>query len=324
MKDIFEPCGFDKGNFLTPACQSAMESMSACLKDFDLKVADILEEAKCDISIHSSILDIARHRVAQETAEGQVALTVLTNIWFAQTDLLWEEIRKENSVLAHEWPTADHVDPAQLPDRFLRRLLGHERAGSCKYDDIVFTEEQFVWAYRETGYDLCGLTPKWRQWAADNPAVPGAGYVGGAPPVAPVATGDGQAATGTGRKPKADGHLAADVGATTWEELEIKVLATGIKFRKANTADDFPTNPTGWGAIGLKGKHKAITLLRSISRCGGTFPRNRGEDRRDEVHDLNTAFKAAFGLTARPFANVRKPLGTQSIIGSISWGGESR
>jgi hypothetical protein len=168
MKDIFESEYFDKSQPLTLIPKSVISLMSECLKDYDLKVAGILEESRGDTSKRRSTLDLERHHLEQVAAEVQLAGIVYVNILCAQADRLWEDIRKENSVLASQWPSSYHVNPWELPDRFLRRLLGHERTGSCEDDGIAFTAEQFVQAYLESGFDPGGLKLKWQQWAADN------------------------------------------------------------------------------------------------------------------------------------------------------------
>ncbi|MCC6486351.1 MAG: hypothetical protein IT364_02525 [Candidatus Hydrogenedentes bacterium] len=116
------------------------------------------------------------------------------------------------------------------------------------------------------------------------------------------------------------GTLAAGVGAQNWKELEVKVLEKGLQYRRAGTSDAFIQKT--WGALGMKGKRKAIALLIEIAMHGGTFPKRSNEmHRRDTVHDLNTAFGNAFGLKGNPFGNNRH-LGTQAMFGAITWGGQ--
>lgn len=122
-----------------------------------------------------------------------------------------------------------------------------------------------------------------------------------------------------GAPPKQSGGLAADVGATSWQELEFRVLASGLDFRKAGTNDRFIRKT--WGALGLKGRRVVCALLIDVARHQGTLPKDREADkRRQTVHTLNRALKAAFGLPDSPFFNDRR-LGSQTVIGAISWGG---
>jgi len=99
------------------------------------------------------------------------------------------------------------------------------------------------------------------------------------------------------------------------------VLASGIDFRKAGTNGPF-TRKT-WGALGLKGRNVAYALLIQVAIHRGTFPKDReAHKRRGRLNVLNNAIKAAFGLPDNPFYNNRR-LGTQTVIGAISWGGKS-
>ncbi|HPO17373.1 MAG TPA: hypothetical protein PLI09_28330 [Candidatus Hydrogenedentes bacterium] len=127
-----------------------------------------------------------------------------------------------------------------------------------------------------------------------------------------------KAASGKGNSIKPNGRLAEALGVDDWGQIEVKVLANGIQYRRAGTGDAFLKRD--WGALGVKGKTKVSGLLINIAKFGGTYPNPHKEKRWDIVHDLNTAFMAAFGLSKQPFHNVRR-LGTQSNISSISWGG---
>ncbi len=119
-------------------------------------------------------------------------------------------------------------------------------------------------------------------------------------------------------QPKNQG-FAAHIGASNWCEIELSVLATGIKYRKAGTDETFIEK--SWGNIGLRAKHGIYGLLGDIAKGRGTYPNiPYKEKRRAQTHDLNMAFKNAFGLPDNPFSNHRI-MGTQSRFGSITWGG---
>lgn len=135
--------------------------------------------------------------------------------------------------------------------------------------------------------------------------------------LAGAAGGNSQSA---GTPSKQSGHLAADVGAASWQELEFRVLAGGLNFRKEGTNGRFIHRT--WGALGLKGRLVVCALLIEIAKHGGTFPKDHEADkRRNRVIILNKAFLTAFGLSGNPFRNDRR-LGTQTVVGSISWGGK--
>lgn len=171
---------------------------------------------------------------------------------------------------------------------------------------VVLPGEFVAWALKQ-GADL----PAELQTRADQA---GQSQVSAAAtvPVAPSNGPGGQERRGT---------LAADVGAKDWPELEVVVLANGLKYRKADTAARFIHKT--WGALGLKGKLKVYRLLIEIARHGGTFPKRTGEGhRRDTVHDLNRSFCEEFGLDGNPFKNDRR-LGTQALLGVITWGGQN-
>jgi hypothetical protein len=112
--------------------------------------------------------------------------------------------------------------------------------------------------------------------------------------------------------------LAKALGVEAWHEIEMKVLATGIIYRRLGSEERFLRR--GWGGLGMKGAPKRYGMLIEIAKHGGTFPPRRGERRWAIVHDLNNSFREAFGLDENPFRNARK-MGTQSIIGSLTWGG---
>ena len=116
--------------------------------------------------------------------------------------------------------------------------------------------------------------------------------------------------------------LADSLGVTQWNDLEVKVLATGLDLRKTGTAD---WTRRDWGALGLDGKLAAIALLIRVAQHGGTFPYGRGvtgEHRKHTLHDLNAALREAFGLKENPLKAARG-LGTQSLFAAIHWGGET-
>lgn len=116
------------------------------------------------------------------------------------------------------------------------------------------------------------------------------------------------------------GRLAADVGATSWQELEFRVLASGLEFRRAGMGSDFIRKT--WGALNLKGRRVVCGLLIDVAQHRGTLPKDREADkRRQRVIILNKALRGAFGLPDNPFHNDRR-LGTQTVIGAISWGGK--
>lgn len=120
---------------------------------------------------------------------------------------------------------------------------------------------------------------------------------------------------------KAQGRLAADVGAESWGELEFRVLANELAFRKAGTNGPFIHKK--WEKLGMESRLLSYALLIQIAKFRGTFPKDHdGDKRRRTVHALNKALKAAFGLPGNPFRNDRR-LGTQTAIGAISWGGKS-
>lgn len=119
--------------------------------------------------------------------------------------------------------------------------------------------------------------------------------------------------------PKKQG-FAAHIGASDWKEIELSVLATGIRYRKAGTDDKFLS--IQWGHIKLKRDGVLHGVLIEIARHNGCYPNLKKEDkRRSQVHDLNHAFRNYFGLPGNPFSNNGR-MGIQSIFGSITWGGK--
>jgi len=119
---------------------------------------------------------------------------------------------------------------------------------------------------------------------------------------------------------KKDGHLAADVGANSWQELEIRVLASGLDFRREGTGSDFIRKT--WGALNFKGRKAEYGLLMSIAQAEGNLAKGKDYKTRPKtLCCLNKTLRDAFGLAGRPFRNTRT-LGTKTIVGAISWGGQ--
>lgn len=144
---------------------------------------------------------------------------------------------------------------------------------------------------------------------------------GQTPEASAAPVGDDAAAVPAPGQPPTKRTLAEELKVTEWRELEMKVLATGVDFRRAGTDEKYIRKT--WGALGLKAKLKVYGLLINVAKHGGTYPRRTGEPpRRDETFELNEAFCEVFGLRERPFGNKRR-LGTQSVIGSITWGGQA-
>lgn len=116
--------------------------------------------------------------------------------------------------------------------------------------------------------------------------------------------------------PKQSGHLAADVGAVSWQELELRVTGSGLQFRKTGTDDKFIRK--NWAGVGLTMKQKATKLLIRIAEFGGTCTKLPDDNYpRDTLFDLNKAFRESFGLPDNPFENNRW-LGVQAAVGGIS------
>jgi len=117
---------------------------------------------------------------------------------------------------------------------------------------------------------------------------------------------------------KKDGHLAADVGANSWQELEFRVTGNGLQFRKAGTDEKFIRK--NWAGVHLDGLLKPRGVLCEVAKFGGTRPKEKGDRGiRKAVLDLNKALKSAFGLTENPFRNDRT-LGVQANVAAISDG----
>jgi len=110
---------------------------------------------------------------------------------------------------------------------------------------------------------------------------------------------------------------AHEIGAASWEEIEIKVYAHRIGYRKAGTGDGFALK--SWGACGLKSKHSVYGLLINVAKSAGTYANPKRERRYDCTHDLNTAFKSKFGLKENLFFNNRR-MGTQCRAAVIAFG----
>ncbi len=115
--------------------------------------------------------------------------------------------------------------------------------------------------------------------------------------------------------------LAKKLGVRTWGEIELKVLARGIEYRRAGTSDNFL--PFSWAALGVPPQRKVYQLLVYIATYGGTFPNDTHENRHAVVFRLNKAFCNAFGITDRPFKN-SKALGTQSHFAAITFEGRGK
>lgn len=125
------------------------------------------------------------------------------------------------------------------------------------------------------------------------------------------------------RRGKASSGRAADIGAKTWGEIEIKAVARGIKYRRNGSRDRWSPakGVLTWEKMGITARNgvRYWDLFYALCRDGGQVGVQKEQKRGygQVLYDLNEKMRVVFGLTGQAFHRRRNL--TQSTFAIIQW-----